>query len=264
MTTTRGAISASWLAALCAVALAVSACGGGEAERARRAAAESLAALGGQVDELKKGQEASARERTRIAEQVKAIDAQQAFLVAEAKALRDELGVTRRALAQSESSVRELRAAVEEAEKKADAAAAPLASGAATGLPPDKLYTSAMARLRADEHGQAIREFGELIDRFPQHALASNAQYWIGEAHYRQGEFGQALVAFQKVVVEQPQSAQVPEALLKVGLCQRALKDTAAARESWERVVKSYPNTSAANQARALLPQLSGSPRGAR
>jgi tol-pal system protein YbgF len=258
MTTTCGATLASWLVALCAVALAVSACGGGDAERARRAAAESLAALSVQVDELKKGQETAARERARLAEQMKAVDAQQAFLVAEAKALRDELGVTRRALAQSEASVRDLRAAVDEVETKAEAAAAPAASS------PDKLYASAMARLRAEDHAEAIRELAELVDRFPQHPLASNAQYWIGEAHYRQRDFGPALAAFRKVVDGHPQSAQVPEALLKVGLCQRELKDTTAARESWERIVKSYPNTSAANQARALLPQLSGSPRGAR
>src|SRR5262245_32453739 len=110
MTTTPRAPRIPWLAAVCALAFPASACGGGDAERARRAAAESLSALSGQVDELKKGQEASARERTRMAEQLKALDAQQAFLVAEAKALRDELGVTRRALTQSEASVRELRA----------------------------------------------------------------------------------------------------------------------------------------------------------
>ena len=265
MTTTRGATHASRLAAaLCAVALATSACGGGDAERARRAAAESLTGLSAQVDELKKEQAASARERARVAEQLKAIDAQQAFLVAEAKALRDELVVTRRALTQSEASLRELRAAVDDAEKKAEAAAAPAASGASAASSPDALYTAALTRLRAEDYGQAIRDFGELIARFPQHALASNATYWIGEAHYRQRDFAQALVAFRKAVDEQPQSAQVPEALLKVGLCQRELRDTTAARESWERVVKSYPNTSAANQARALLPQLTGSPRGTR
>ena len=258
MTTTPRAPRVSWLAALCALALTASACGGGEAERARRTAAESLAAMSGQIDELKKGQEASARERTRMAEQLKALDAQQAFLVAEAKALRDELGVTRRALTQNEASVRELRAAVDDVEKKADAAA-PAAAGS-----PEALYTSAMARLRADDHARAVREFGEIVTQFPQHPLASSAQYWMGEAEYRQRDFGQALAAFRKVVDEHPQSPQVPEALLKIGLCQRELKDTAAARESWERVVKTYPSTSAANQARALLPQLSGSPRGAR
>ena len=258
MTNTPRARCVSWFATLCAIALIASACGGGEAERARRTAAESLAALSGQIDELKKGQEASARERTRMGEQLKALDAQQAFLVAEAKALRDELGVTRRAVTQGETSVRELRAAVDEVEKKADAGAPP-----GTGSP-EALYTSAMTRLRADDYAEAVREFGEIVARFPQHPLAPNAQYWSGEAHYRQRDFAQALAAFRKMVDEHPKSPQVPEALLKVGLCQRELKDTAAARESWERVLKAYPNTSAANQARALLPQIGAPARGAR
>jgi tol-pal system protein YbgF len=264
MTTTPRATHVPRLGALvCAVALAASACGGGDAERARRAAAESLAALNAQVEELKKGQEASTRERARIAEQMKAVDAQQAFLVAEAKALRDELGVTRRALTQSEASVRELRAAIDDVEKKVEAAA-PAASAGPAASSPDKLYSSAMTRLRADESAQAIRDLTELVDRFPQHALASNAQYWIGEARYRQGEFGLALAAFRSVVDGYPQSGEVPEALLKVGLCQREMKDATAARESWERLVKSHPSTSAANQARAFLRELGGSPRGAR
>ncbi len=102
------------------------------------------------------------------------------------------------------------------------------------------------------------------MDRFPQHPLASNSQYWIGEVYYRQRDFRQALVEFQKLVDGYPQSAQVPEALLKLGLCHRALKDTAAARESFERVVKGYPGTNAASQARTLLSQLGGQGRGAR
>ena len=102
------------------------------------------------------------------------------------------------------------------------------------------------------------------MDRFPQHPLASNSQYWVGEVYYRQRDFRQALVEFQKLADGYPQSAQVPEALLKLGLCHRALKDTAAARESFERVVKGYPGTDAASQARTLLSQLGAEGRGAR
>jgi tol-pal system protein YbgF len=109
-----------------------------------------------------------------------------------------------------------------------------------------------------------VVEFSELVDRFPQHPLASNSQYWVGEVYYRQRDFRQALVEFQKLVDGYPQGAQVPEALLKLGLCHRALKDAAAARESFERVVKGYPGTNAASQARSLLSQLGGQGRGAR
>jgi tol-pal system protein YbgF len=106
-----------------------------------------------------------------------------------------------------------------------------------------------------------VLSFTELTKRFPQDALASNAQYWIGEAYYRQRDYTRALAGLTKVVDVYPKSSQVPEALLKVGLCYRELQDQPRARDAWERVVKEYPGTTAADQARALLSGLGGASR---
>ena len=245
--------------------MVTAACASGDAERARRSA--EVADLHGQFADVKKNQDAASRERTRLAEQVKSIDAQQAFVLVETKAVRQELDQLQKEVGQLASALRELRLAVEDVERKAAASSAVAPQSGSEGVrkaSPEKLYASAMASFRSEEHRQAVLEFGELVDRFPQHPLASNSQYWIGEVSYRQRDFPQALVEFQKVVDGYPQSVQVPEALLKLGLCHRALKDTAAARESFERVVKGYPGTAAASQARTLLSQLGGQGRGAR
>jgi tol-pal system protein YbgF len=250
--------------ALLVAMMATGACASGDAERSRRSA--EVADLHGQFAEVKKNQDAASRERARLAEQVKAIDAQQAFVLVETKAVRQELDQLQKEVGQVASALRELRLAVEDVERKAAASSAvapkPGSEGAREASP-EKLYASAMASFRSEEHGQAVLEFRELVDRFPQHPLASNSQYWVGEVYYRQRDFRQALVEFQKLVDGYPQSAQVPEALLKLGLCYRALKDTPAARESFERVVKAYPGTNAASQARTLLSQLGGQGRGA-
>ena len=252
--------------ALLVAMMVTTACATGDAERARRSA--EVADLHGQFAEVKKNQDAASRERARLAEQVKAIDAQQAFVLVETKAVRQELDQLQKEVGQLASALHELRLAVEDVERKAAAAGAAVEAKAGTGgareASPEKLYASAMASFRSEEHGQAVLEFNELVDRFPQHPLASNSQYWVGEVYYRQRDFRQALVEFQKLVDGYPQSAQVPEALLKLGLCHRALKDTAAARESFERVLKGYPGTNAASQARSLLSQLGGQGRGAR
>ena len=247
--------------ALLVAMMATAACASGDAERARRSA--EVADLHGQFAEVKKNQDTASRERTRLAEQVKAIDAQQAFVLFETKAVRQELDQLQKEVGQVASALRELRLAVEDVERTATAPAKPGSVGALEASP-EKLYASAMATFRSEEYAQAVREFSEVVDRFPQHPLAPNSQYWVGEVYYRQRDFRQALVEFQKLAGSYPQSAQVPEALLKVGLCHRALKDTVAARESFERVVKGYPGTEAANQARTLLSQLGGQGRGAR
>jgi tol-pal system protein YbgF len=267
MQSTRAGIrpSAVTSLALLVAMMATAGCASGDAERSRRSA--EVADLHGQFAEVKKNQDAASRERARLAEQVKAIDAQQAFVLVETKAVRQELDQLQKEVGQLASALRELRLAVEDVERKAavpPAVAAKPGSGGAPEASAEKRYASAMASFRSEELGQAVVEFTEIVDRFPQHPLASNSQFWIGEVAYRQRDFRQALVEFQKVVDGYAQSPQVPEALLKLGLCHRALKDTAAARESFERVVKNYPGTNAASQARTLLSQLGGQGRGAR
>jgi tol-pal system protein YbgF len=246
--------------------LAVTAAGCGTGDKARREA--EMAALVKQVGELKKGQEQVAKDVGRLAGELKALDAQAAFLVGETKASAQEREQLKAALQQQDAAVRGLRSAVDETNQKVAALSVPPPAPAAPKPQPpppgrevtaEKLYATAMTSFRAEEHGQAVLEFTELIDKFPKHTLAANAQYWIGEAYYRQRDFNQALGEFQKVPDLYPQSAPVAEALLKIGMCYRALHDVPRARETWEQVVRSHPKTEAATQARALLASL-GSP----
>lgn len=246
--------------------LAVTIAGCGTGEKARREA--EMAALVKQIEELKKGQEQIGKDVGRLAGEMKALDAQGAFLVGETKTAATDRDQLKAAIQQQDGAVRALRSALDETNQKvatlsvappapvaAPRAAAPAGGREATA---EKLYATAMTSFRADEHGQAVLEFTELIDKFPKHNLAASAQYWIGEAYYRQRDFNQAVTEFQKVPDLYPQSAPVAESLLKLGMCYRALHDLPRARETWEQVVKSHPRTEAATQARALLASLGG------
>jgi tol-pal system protein YbgF len=254
-------VSIRAVAALALVAATVAGCGTGE--KARREA--EMAALVKQVDDLKKGQEQVTKDVARLSGELKALDAQAAFLVGETKAQAAERDQLKSALQQQDGTLRALRAAVDETNQKVAALAVPPPAPPApkNPTPPpgrevtaEKLYATAMTSFRAEEHGQAVLEFTELIDKFPKHTLAASAQYWIGEAYYRQRDFNQALSEFQKVPDLYPQSTPVADALLKIGMCYRALHDVPRARETWEQVVRSHPKSEAATQARALLASL--------
>jgi len=226
-----------------------SGCGGGErAERERQ-----IAALRAQIDELRKAQEANTKDLSRLAGEMKALDAQSAFLVGETKASAEDRARVKTALEDTNKSVRDLQAAVDNLSKAQQSAAAPPPRPFPPDATADQIYAAAMASLQADANGEAVLGFRELTKRFPEHQLASNAQYWIGEAYYRQRDFDQALAEFRKVIDGYPKSAQVPEALLKIGLCYRELKEQARAREVWEQVAKDFPGTNAATQANTLL-----------
>ena len=230
---------------------------GGCGTAGRSARDAEIATLRNQIDELRRGQEASTREVTRLAAEVNTLGAQSAFLAGEAKTVRDELARIHAAVEEGNQTVLGLRASLEERPTPATAPAAPSASVPS----PETMYAEAMASFQAEEHGQAIVEWSELTKRFPAHPLASNAQYWIAEAYFRQGDVHQALLEFRKVVDGYPTSQQVPEALLKIGLCHRALKDAPRARAAWEQLAAAYPATSAAVQARALLAAAGGADR---
>ncbi len=123
----------------------------------------------------------------------------------------------------------------------------------AANATPAELYGRALAHVQAEEPDRALVELTAITKRFPEHPLASNAQYWVGEVYYRRGDLARALSEFQRAVDGYPKIAQIPESLLKIGACYRGLKDPARARDVWQQLVKEYPGTNAAEQARAML-----------
>jgi len=235
--------------------------------------------------DMKNTQDAQAQELARLAGDVKAMDAQQAFLVAEIKHLSEQIAKLNSSLSEAEGAIRSLRATPVPPESRpapplvpppapapapvpipapaprpaAPAATAPAAGAPAAAAPPsrnaeaDRIFAAALARLRAGDDGQAALEFTGFVAQFPSHPQAAAAQNHIGEAYYRQRDYRQALAEFQKTVDGYTQAAQVSEALLKIGLCQRSLGDPARAKAAWEQVVKQFPRSDAARQARALL-----------
>jgi len=223
--------------------------------------------------EMKSTQDAQAQEIARLAGDVKAMDAQQAFLVAEIKNLSEQIAKLRSSLSEAEDAMRSLRATPVPPESRpappvvpppapalptvpipapAPTPAAP-AAPSSRNAEADRIFAAALAKLRAGDDGQAALEFTEFVAQFPSHPQAAAAQNHIGEAYYRQRDYRQAMDEFQKTVDGYTQAVQVSEALLKIGLCQRALGDLARAKVSWGQVVKQFPKSDAARQARALL-----------
>jgi tol-pal system protein YbgF len=116
---------------------------------------------------------------------------------------------------------------------------------------PEQEYNAALTTFRSREHGQAVLDFIDFIAKYPKHPLASNAQYWIGEAYWTQRDYRQALVEFDKV--SEYGQAKAPDALVKIGLCHLRLRDVPRAQQAWQRVVREYPKSEAAPLAQSLL-----------
>lgn len=79
-------------------------------------------------------------------------------------------------------------------------------------------YEQAFAYLESNKYDQARQEFEMFLKENPDHSLAPNAKYWMGESYYAQGEFKTAARTFAEGFQAFPQSTKSPDILLKLGM----------------------------------------------
>jgi tol-pal system protein YbgF len=118
------------------------------------------------------------------------------------------------------------------------------------------MYDMAFNALKSSDYPKAINGFKSFVQAYPSSPLASNAQYWLGEAYYVTREYPNAITAFQKVTTQWPDSRKVPDALVKIGFTQSALGRNGDARVTLEDVVRRYPGSEAAQLATDRLKRL--------
>ena len=92
----------------------------------------------------------------------------------------------------------------------------PLAdSGTAT---PEAEYEQAYALLRRADYPAAEAALQAFLERHPDHELAGNAYYWLGETHYVRQDYQRAAVAFARAYKGFPDGNKAAENLLKLGM----------------------------------------------
>jgi tol-pal system protein YbgF len=117
-------------------------------------------------------------------------------------------------------------------------------------------YQAARQLYTAGDVLGAIKAFSRFIERYPDHELASNCQYWLGECYYDQKNYSSALAEFRKVVDYYPSSPKAPDAAYKVGLCYHKTGLDTQARTELELIHKHYPKYERQAQVDALLKEL--------
>ncbi len=116
-------------------------------------------------------------------------------------------------------------------------------------------YETALQRFYNKNYQDAIRTFRGLLSSNPDHRLASNCQYWIGECFNAMGDYQQAIEAFN-AVLRFRLSYKFDDALIMNGLCHLKIGDRMAARENFQRLVSQYPDSEYAPKAMRYLGRL--------
>lgn len=134
----------------------------------------------------------------------------------------------------------------------------PKAYDALKGADAQSLYDKGYELYTGGRYEDARKVFTSFVKSYPDHHLADNALYWIGESYYSEKDFESAAAKFSEVFNIYPWSNKAPDALLKAGYSYIEMKTLEKAVEALEYVVKRYPDTEAATMAQKALKGLSG------
>ncbi len=121
------------------------------------------------------------------------------------------------------------------------------------------LYRRSFDALRSGKAEEAAQGFRDFLRAHPNHDLADNSQYWLGECYYDRKDYASAVREFRRVIERYPSGNKVPDALLKVGFSYLSLGSTEAGRQTLMQLVRSYPRHEAASLAGARLAEMNGS-----
>jgi tol-pal system protein YbgF len=113
---------------------------------------------------------------------------------------------------------------------------------ALTGATAEEQYSQAFSLLSQANYDQAEQALQAFLQQHPNHRLAGNAKYWLGETHYVRGQYQDAAVAFAEGYQTYPNSSKAPDNLLKLGKSLSALGETNDACGTYGELLRRFPN----------------------
>lgn len=110
------------------------------------------------------------------------------------------------------------------------------------GDSPAAEYEEAFALLKNNDYASAQAAFETFLEQYPDHVLAANAIYWLGETFYVRNEFQQAARVFAQAYQKYPDGPKGPDNLLKLALSLAGTGDTDNACLTLVQLDREYPS----------------------
>lgn len=117
----------------------------------------------------------------------------------------------------------------------------PPAAPPTTGGNADQMYHDAMKKLQDGDNAGAERGFKTFLQSNPKHALAGNAQYWLGESYYAGRDYQNAMTAFAEGYKNYKTSPKGPDNLLKLGITLAVMGRKSDACQVFAKFSQDYP-----------------------
>ncbi|MGE5679936.1 MAG: tetratricopeptide repeat protein [Bacillota bacterium] len=105
-------------------------------------------------------------------------------------------------------------------------------------------YQYAQALYKAGNSGEAIREFNNLQERFPDSKYVDESQYVIGWIYFQRGNFRESIANYYKLIERYPNSSVVPVAYNSIGNAYFNLGRYDSSIANYRHVLEVFPQTS--------------------
>ncbi len=92
-------------------------------------------------------------------------------------------------------------------------------------------FRKATILFQGQKFSEAILAYSGFLEKFPDHALAGSAQYYVGKSYMKQKEYRLALQEFQRVLTSYDRSTHVSDTLNEMAIAEENLKHTADAQK---------------------------------
>lgn len=120
----------------------------------------------------------------------------------------------------------------------------------------DSLYMNALDTFKSGNMPTAREHFTKFLEQYPQHDLAANAHFWIGETHYSEKSYEPAILAYQEVIKNYPGKEKVAAAMLKQAMAFSAINDAKSAKYVLKKLVEGFPQSEEAKRGKVLLKEI--------
>lgn len=107
---------------------------------------------------------------------------------------------------------------------------------------PAGLYDQAFSFLQSNDYASAQANFEKFIETYPDHDLAANAKYWLGETFYAREDYQAASRAFARSFKDHPDGQKAPDTLLKLAMSLKGQDMTEEACLTLGELDKRFPN----------------------
>lgn len=109
------------------------------------------------------------------------------------------------------------------------------------GNDPAGQYEMAFSLLKSGNYQASRNGFDEFLKKYPEHPLAGNAMYWMGEGFYGEGNYEKATRVFAESYKKFPKGPKAADSLLKLALSLGKLGKTEQACVTIQQLKKEYP-----------------------